>query len=392
MSQVEKTPLSMRKHIAILGQTNAGKSTLFNRLLGQETAIVSEQPGTTTDPVTKAMELIPYGPVALIDTAGYGDETVLGKQRMEKTEHILTRADLLLYLVSGPDSDVPNLPQNKAKIIVFTKCEELSDEKLNRLKADYPDAVFLSNFGKDGMDNLKRKMIEILQSMDKEEETLIGDLLPAGSTVVLVVPIDSAAPKGRLILPQVQLLRDCLDHDIKAYVTKETTLKSALDDLKKVDLVVTDSQIFSLVDSIVPEEIPLTSFSMLLARQKGNFKQYLDGAAEISNLKSGDKILVMEGCTHNSTHEDIGRVKIPAMIEKKTGAKCEYTFVTGYQFPEDLIGYRMALSCGMCMINQQEVTHRLEVLKDKKIPVVNYGVAIAALSGILDRAKEIFER
>lgn len=389
---MEKTPLSMRKHIAILGRTNAGKSTLFNMLLGQETAIVSEQPGTTTDPITKAAELIPYGPVAVIDTAGFGDETLLGKQRMEKTEQILSRVDLILYLVSCEDSFVPELPKNKATILVFTKGETVSGEKISLLQKEYPDAVFLKNFGRDGIEELKKKMIELLQGMDEKEETLIGDLLPSGSTVVLVVPIDSAAPKGRLILPQVQLLRDCLDYDIKAYVTKETTLSSALDDLKQVDLVVTDSQIFSLVDSIVPKEIPLTSFSMLLARQKGNFEQYLDGANAIHRLKTGDKVLVLEGCTHNSTHEDIGRVKIPALIEKKTGARCDYTFSSGYQFPNDLSEYKLALSCGMCMINKQEVSHRLQAFKNAKIPVVNYGVAIAALSGILDRAKEIFTK
>ncbi len=389
---MEKTPLSMRKHIAILGKTNAGKSTLFNLLLGQDTAIVSEMPGTTTDPVIKAMELIPYGPVALIDTAGFGDETELGQQRMEKTTKVTTRSDLLLYLVKATDTIVPELPKERDFLLVFTMCELLESETLLHKMKEYPDAVFLKNYGKDGLDVLKRKIIELLERQKKEEETLIGDLLPAGSTVILVVPIDSAAPKGRLILPQVQLLRDCLDHDIKAYVTKETTLESALKDLKKVDLVVTDSQIFKVVDAMVPKGIPLTSFSMLLARQKGNFPQYLEGAKQIENLTTGDKVLVLEGCTHNSTHEDIGRVKIPAMIEKKTGAKCEYTYASGYQFPEDLKSYRMALSCGMCMINQQEITSRLKALEDAGVPVVNYGVAIAALNGILDRAKEIFEK
>ncbi len=388
---MEKTPLSMRKHVAILGKTNTGKSTLFNLLLGQETAIVSDIPGTTTDPVVKAMELIPYGPIALIDTAGYGDETDLGKQRMDKTNQVITRADLVLHLVACKDF-VQDMPKGVESILVFTKCEELSDDEFLDRKKAYPDAIFLKNHGQDGINELKRKMIAILQNQEKEEETLVGDLLPAGSTVVLVVPIDSAAPKGRLILPQVQLLRDCLDHEIKAYVSKETTLESALSDLKKVDLVVTDSQIFSLVDSIVPKEIPLTSFSMLLARQKGNFQQYLDGAEAITNLKTGDKILVLEGCTHNSTHEDIGRVKIPAMIEKKIGARCEYTFMSGYQFPENLTPYKIVLSCGMCMINKQEVSSRLNAMKEEGIPVVNYGVAIAALSGILDRAKEIFEQ
>ncbi|MBO5364484.1 MAG: [FeFe] hydrogenase H-cluster maturation GTPase HydF [Clostridia bacterium] len=388
---MEKTPLSMRKHIAILGKTNAGKSTLFNLLLGQDAAIVSELPGTTTDPVIKAMELIPYGPVALIDTAGFGDETELGKQRMEKTQKVTSRADLILYLVSAADPVVPELPKDRDRILVFTKCELLNEKELIEIEKRYPNAVFLKNYGKNGLDELKQKMIGILESQGKEEDTLVGDLLPAGSTVVMVVPIDSAAPKGRLILPQVQLLRDCLDHEIKAYVTKETTLVSALENLKRVDLVVTDSQIFSYVDAIVPKEIPLTSFSILLARQKGNFDQYLKGAERIAQLQTGDKILVLEGCTHNSTHEDIGRVKIPKMIEKKTGAKCEYTFVSGYQFPEDLTPYRMALSCGMCMINKQEIASRLSALENVGIPVVNYGVAIAALNGILARAKEVFE-
>ncbi len=390
---MEKTPLSMRKHVVILGQTNAGKSTLFNLLLGQETAIVSEQPGTTTDPVTKAMELIPYGPVALIDTAGFGDETALGIQRMEKTRRTISRADLILYLVNAEEPAVPKEKQfeNKKWILVFTKCENVNEEQIWLLRERYPDAVFMKEYGKEGTEELKKKMIELLQGMDKEEDTLIGDLLPAGSSVVLVVPIDSAAPKGRLILPQVQLLRDCLDHDIKAYVTKETTLASALEDLKHVDLVVTDSQIFSLVDRVVPKEIPLTSFSMLLARKKGNFSQYIKGAEALKALKDGDRILVMEGCTHNSTHEDIGRVKIPNMIEKKIGAKCEYFYASGYQFPDDLSKYKMALSCGMCMINREEINHRMNVLHELGIPVVNYGVAIAELSGILDRAKEIFE-
>ncbi len=392
MNKVEQTPLSMRKHIAIMGKTNAGKSTLFNRLLGQDTAIVSPSPGTTTDPVTKAMELIPYGPVALIDTAGFGDETELGKQRMDKTEKLKTRADLILYLVSAEETQIPNLPKEPESLLVFTKCETIAKEELEAKKKAYPHAIFLANHGEDGLEKLKQTMIAHLESQEKEAETLIGDLLPPGSTVVLVTPIDSAAPKGRLILPQVQLLRDCLDHDIKAYVTKETTLASALEDLKNVDLVVTDSQVFAYVDSIVPKEIPLTSFSMLLARQKGDFHQYLQGAETIAKLKTGDKILVLEGCTHNSTHEDIGRVKLPAMIEKKTGAKCQYTFMTGYQFPDDLRDYALVLSCGMCMINKQEVKSRMETMRVQHVPVVNYGVAIAALSGILDRAKEIFEQ
>lgn len=389
---MEKTPISMRKHIALVGKTNSGKSTLFNRLLGSDMSIVSDVKGTTTDPVIKAMELIPYGPVALIDTAGLGDDTVLGKQREDKTENVLTRADLIVHIIDVSDKDAIELKSNKPIIKVYTKCEMADEDTIRQLKRENPDGIFISDYGREGIDILKEKLVKILNSLERDDETFIGDILPKGSVVVMVVPIDGAAPKGRLILPQVQLLRDCLDHDIKAYVTKDTTLKSAISDLAHIDLVITDSQIFKYVNDIVPQEIPLTSFSMLMARQKGNFHKYIEGAEFLSKLKDGSKILVMEGCTHNSTHEDIGRVKIPALIEKKLGVKCSYDFVSGYDFPKNLENYDLVLSCGMCMINKQEVLSRIDMLDSKKIPVVNYGVALAYLNGILDRAKEIFYR
>lgn len=390
---MEKTPLSMRKHIAIAGETNAGKSSLFNLLLGQENAIVSPVRGTTTDPVIKAMELIPYGPVALMDTAGLGDSTELGQERMKKTLEALSRADLILYVIEAGGAEKIHDLQSKAPVIlVYTKCECLSSEELAHLRENKLSAVFLSDFGRQGMEELKTRIIEELRKQERDDETLIGDLLPAGSNVVMVVPIDDAAPKGRLILPQVQLIRDCLDHDMMVHVTKKTTLTEMLSQLERVDLVVTDSQAFQLVDRLVPQEIPLTSFSMLLARQKGNFAQYIEGARGFLKLKNGSRVLVMEGCSHNKTHEDIGRVKIPNLIQKRTGAVCEYVFLSGYQFPEDLDGFDLALSCGMCMINKQEVQSRLMRLAEAGIPVVNYGIALAWLTGILDRAKEIFER
>lgn len=388
---MEKTPVSMRKHIAIIGKTNAGKSTLLNSLLGQEVSIVSEIEGTTTDPVLKTMELIPYGPIALIDTAGIGDGTELGIKRTEKTRQMLSRADLAVLTVDSSDTDMGSFKRIKMpSVLVFTKCENLSVSEMRKLEEEYPNAVFMSDYCKIGIEELKAKIIAELEKQDSDDDTFIGDLLPEGSTVLLVTPIDSAAPKGRLILPQVQILRDCLDNNMTAYVTKENTISDALANLKSIDLVITDSQVFKLVDDAVPDSIPLTSFSMLLARKNGNFKQYLDGADYIQGLKSGDKVLVLEGCTHNTTHEDIGRVKIPKLIEKKTGAKCEYVYRTGYDFPDDLKGYRLVLSCGMCMINKQEITSRLERLKTEKIPVVNYGIALAYLNGILDRAKAIF--
>lgn len=388
---MENTPVSMRKHVVITGKTNAGKSTLLNSLLGQETSIVSEIKGTTTDPVLKAMELIPYGPIALIDTAGIGDDTALGLKRTEKTKRMLDRADLVISVKDASEADVMPADTKLPYILVFTKCEKLSTAAADKLKAEYPDAVFMSDYCKTGLEELKGKMIAELKKQDRDDDTFIGDLLPEGSTVVLVTPIDSAAPKGRLILPQVQILRDCLDNNMTAYVTKENTLKDALDNLKKVDLVITDSQAFKLVNEIVPPSVPLTSFSMILARKKGNFKQFLDGADHILKLKSGDRVLVLEGCTHNTTHEDIGKVKLPKLIEKRTGAKCVYEHRAGYDFPDNLDGYSLALSCGMCMINKQEINSRLEKLKKAGVPVVNYGIALAYLNGILDRAKAILK-
>lgn len=388
---MENTPVSMRKHVVITGKTNAGKSTLLNSLLGQETSIVSEIKGTTTDPVLKAMELIPYGPIALIDTAGIGDDTALGLKRTEKTKRMLDRADLVISVMDASDADVTPADTKLPYILVFTKCEKLNTAAADKLKAEYPNAVFMSDYCKTGLEELKGKMIAELKKQDRDDDTLIGDLLPEGSTVVLVTPIDSAAPKGRLILPQVQILRDCLDNNMTAYVTKENTLKDALDNLKRVDLVITDSQAFKLVNEIVPPSVPLTSFSMILARKKGNFKQFLDGAEHILKLKSGDRVLVLEGCTHNTTHEDIGKVKLPKLIEKRTGAKCVYEHRAGYDFPDNLDGYSLALSCGMCMINKQEINSRLEKLKKAGVPVVNYGIALAYLNGILDRAKAILK-
>ncbi len=388
---MENTPVSMRKHVVITGKTNAGKSTLLNSLLGQETSIVSEIKGTTTDPVLKAMELIPYGPIALIDTAGIGDDTALGLKRTEKTKRMLDRADLVISVMDASEADVMPADTKLPYILVFTKCEKLNTASADKLKAEYPDAVFMSDYCKTGLEELKGKMIAELKKQDRDDDTFIGDLLPEGSTVVLVTPIDSAAPKGRLILPQVQILRDCLDNNMTAYVTKENTLKDALDNLKRVDLVITDSQAFKLVNEIVPPSVPLTSFSMILARKKGNFKQFLDGTEHILKLKSGDRVLVLEGCTHNTTHEDIGKVKLPKLIEKRTGAKCVYEHRAGYDFPDNLDGYSLALSCGMCMINKQEINSRLEKLNKAGVPVVNYGIALAYLNGILDRAKAILK-
>lgn len=391
---MEKTPLAMRKHVAIFGDTNVGKSTLFNKLLGQEAAIVSEVSGTTTDPITKAMELIPYGPIALIDTAGLGDETALGGQRVKKTMEILGRTDLILYVCDVSRKNVINprpIDKNIPTVFVFTKCDLADAKTLSETSADYPDSVLMFDYNEKSLDNLRKRMIEELEKQERDDDTLIGKLLPKDSSLILVCPIDSEAPKGRLILPQVQLIRDCLDHNMKAYVTTEKTLPDAIPELKKVDLVVTDSQAFKLVNELVPKNIKLTSFSMLLANQKGNFRQLYSGAKAIKNLNENSKILMLEGCTHNTSHEDIGRVKIPALIKKYLGGKTlQYDYFSGYNMPKDISEYDLIIQCGMCMINKKEVTSRLDAAEKKGIPMTNYGIALAFLNGILDRACEIF--
>lgn len=392
---MEKTPMSMRKHVAIFGDTNVGKSTLFNKLLGQDIAIVSSVRGTTTDPISKAMELIPYGPIVVIDTAGLGDKTVLGEMRVTKTMDVLKRTDLILYVSDAScENNISSctIDKNIPTIIVFTKCDLIDSEKLKQMQNDYPKAIFLSDYEEVSLDMLKQKIIEELEKQQRDDETLIGNILPKDSSLILVCPIDSEAPKGRLILPQVQLIRDCLDHNMKAYVTTEKTLADSLSELEKVDLVVTDSQAFALVDSIVPKDIKLTSFSMLLANQKGDFIQLLDGADSIKNLNTESSVLILEGCTHNTSHEDIARVKIPKLIKKYLGGITpKYDYYTGYNFPDDIRKYDLIIQCGMCMINKKEVQTTLEIAKLNDVPVTNFGVALAFLNGILKRATEIFK-
>ncbi len=387
---MNKTPIALRKHVAILGNTNAGKSTLFNALLGQDISIVSEISGTTTDPVIKALELIPYGPIALIDTAGLGDISELGEKREEKSRNILNRADLVIYVKDINTYNEPSMSFNIPSITVYTKCDVIAFDELNRIKAANKDALFIAEYSAEEINKIKEKIISELKKQERDDETLLGNILPSGSTVIMVVPIDEEAPKGRLILPQVQALRDCLDNEICALVVKPDMLKEALNKLDKIDLVVTDSQAFKEVSEIVPQSIPLTSFSMLLANQKGNIFQFIEGTKAIEGLCDNDEILFLEACTHNSTHEDIGRVKIPNLLLKKTGKKLNFTYAIGYDFPEDIEKYKLVIHCGGCMINKREIQNRLEIFKEKSIPVTNYGVILAYLSGISERAAQIF--
>ena len=393
---MEKTPLAMRTHISIFGNTNAGKSTLFNMLIGQDMAIVSDKAGTTTDPVTKAMELIPYGPIALTDTAGLGDSSDIGGKRMAKTEKILDKTDFALYAAAADefDRDSYDIMKNRFEkkhiehLLVFTK-SDLAD---GDLRQRYPDAVFVSADNSDSIESLRTILTERLSKIEPQETTMIGNLLKKGSTVVMVVPIDSEAPKGRLILPQVQFLRDCLDHGMKTIVTRDIELQEVINEQKKIDLVVTDSQAFGYVAKIVPESIPLTSFSMMMASMKGDLVKLINGADAVSRLRDGSRILMAEACTHNSSHEDIGRVKIPHLLQKFTCKELEFDYYVHQDFPDNLSEYDLVIHCGGCMINARSMNNRIEFCEENGVPVTNYGVILALVNGILGRSAEIFRK
>lgn len=410
---MNKTPTSSRKHIVLFGNTNAGKSSLLNAIIGQEIAIVSETKGTTTDVVSKAMELNPVGPVVFIDTAGLDDKSKLGQLRVKKTLEILKRTDLALYIMDINETNEADYKamkdlfkkHNTPHLLVISKVdkirlensqdfnegklEELLENKIVDLKTKYPDASFVSVFQRESIIKLKEKLITRLQT--EESESLVGDLLAYASKVVLVVAIDSEAPKGRLILPQVQLIRDCLDHGIKSYVVRDTELKEALGDLKDIDLVITDSQIFKSVNEIVPREIPLTSFSILLSRQKGDLKSFLSAIDKIEHLTEDSKILISESCTHNDTHEDIGRVKIPTLLKKHLKKDLYFDFKMGHDFPEDLEKYDLVIHCAACMLNKKTMQTRISTCQEKGVCITNYGMVLAYLTGILDRSIEIFK-
>lgn len=392
------TPNANRKHIGIYGNTNSGKSSLMNKILGQDISLVSNVEGTTTDPVQKAMELIPFGPVLLIDTAGLEDKSQLGEIRVKKSFEYLKRLDFAIYVVDGKNLDVDTYKKwkreaNKYNIkhmVVVNKLDRLSDDERSNINNIFDKPLFISAKNNENIDKLKDELIKSLEQ-DEEDKPIVGDLLPYGSNVVLVVPIDSEAPKGRIILPQVQVIRDCLDHGIKTYVVRDTELEEALKEIKNIDLVITDSQAFKEVDKIVPKEINLTSFSILFARQKGELSYFLEGANKLKNLKPGNKILICESCTHNVSHEDIGRVKIPRMLTKIAGGELNLEYKVGYDFNEDVEKYDMVIHCGACMVNRKSVINKINLCKEKNVPITNYGLVIAYFTGILDRSVEIFK-
>lgn len=394
---MNNTPRGNRKHVVLYGKTNSGKSSLFNKLCNSNISIVSEREGTTTDPVSKGVELIPVGPVLYIDTAGLEDNTVLGGVRVNKTLNLLKRTDIALYIIDGKDKDLSSFNKMKKEfkkynipyLLVINKVDTLENGEIKELKKAYGNGIFISTKEDSDIEEVKEKLIELIEK-EEEELPLIGDLLPYGSKVILVVPIDSEAPKGRLILPQVQCIRDCLDHGIKSYVVRDTELKEALEEVKDVNLVITDSQAFKFVDEIVPKDIMLTSFSMLFARQKGDINEFINGVWGVRNLKPGDKVLISESCSHNVSHEDIGRVKIPTLLEKYVGGKLDFEFKIGYDFAEDIGDYKLIIHCGGCMVNRKTILNRINLCKERKVYITNYGVLLSFLTNTLERSKVIF--
>lgn len=394
------TPSSERVHIGIFGKRNAGKSSLINAITGQNLAIVSEAKGTTTDPVYKAMELLPLGPVMIIDTPGIDDEGVLGNLRIQKAYQVLNKTDIALVIIDaavGPSAeDLRLIKRINAKkiplLIVINKCETINEDKKTAYQALLPNGklLFVSAEQKLNIFELKEAIAQTVPA-DENKAQIVADLLTPSDFVVLVVPIDSAAPKGRLILPQQQTIRDILEADAVAIVVKENELDNTLQNLgKRPKLVITDSQVFKKVAAETPADILLTSFSILFARYKGNLQTAVQGVTALENLEDGDKILIGEGCTHHRQCDDIGTVKLPRWIKEYTGKNPEFIFTSGTEFPLNLSPYKMIIHCGACMLNEREMQYRIKCAADQNIPFTNYGITIAYINGILKRTVEPF--
>ena len=393
---------SNRLHIGIFGKTNADKSSLLNRITGQEVSIVSDIAGTTTDVVEKSMELLPVGPVNFLDCAGINDDTALGVQRIEKTLKVLNRTDVAVLVC-----DYNGLDENDASLIgrlnelkipflaVVNKSdvEKISDDKLAEIKGFTSNILFTSAKNDEELVyKFKSALIKLLPDEFVNTPKIVGDIVPDGSNVVLVIPIDKEAPKGRIILPQVQTLRDLLDSGCITLAVRDTELKNALENLKTPpSLVITDSQAFKKVDEIVPESIALTSFSILFARLKGDLSAFIRGAKAIDTLKDGDKVLILESCTHHAIEDDIGKVKIPNLLKKKTGKNLIIEHFSGHDFP-DITGYKLIVHCGACMTNRREILSRILLANKAGVPITNYGITISYCLGILGRAVKIFKK
>ncbi|MBZ4687878.1 MAG: hypothetical protein PWQ96_1116 [Clostridia bacterium] len=395
---MQDTPKANRPHIAIFGRRNAGKSSLINALTNQDIALVSDVAGTTTDPVFKAMEILPIGPVMLIDTAGIDDVGELGKLRIKKTMEVLRKTDLAV-LVIEPEAGIEEYELDLKKqieskkipiVAVLNKSDQAQEVNIQDLEKSLGQQILpVSALTGRGIEELKGALIKNIPE-SFEEQFIIGDLVNPGDIAVLVVPIDLAAPKGRLILPQVQTLRDLLDHDAMGLVVKERELKAALQKISKPKIVVTDSQAFQKVDADTPPDILMTSFSILFARYKGDLVELVKGAKAVKELKPGDKVLIAEACTHHRQADDIGKVKIPRWLRQYVGGELNFNWYSGGGYPEDIESYKIIVHCGGCMINRREMLYRIQLAKEAGIPIVNYGVLIAFLHGILDRALQPF--
>ena len=390
---LNNTPAAERVHIGIFGKRNAGKSSIINAITGQNLSIVSDVKGTTTDPVLKSMELLPLGPVVIIDTPGLDDEGELGALRIQKAYQMLNKTDVAVLVVDSQmgmtreDEQILERIQAKAipYLIVMNKADLQSETESGQ-----DDQLFVSAKTGYHIQELKEKIAESAK-IEETEKKIVGDLLDPMDFVVLVVPIDGAAPKGRLILPQQQTIRDILEANAVSIVVKDTELKDTIEKLgSKIKMVITDSQAFGKVAKLVPKEIPLTSFSILFARYKGNLNTVVKGAHKLDHLKDGDTILISEGCTHHRQCDDIGTVKLPKWILEYTQKDIEFEWTSGTEFNTDLSNYQLIIHCGGCMLNEREMKYRLKCAEDQKIPMTNYGTAIAHIKGILARSIEIF--
>ncbi|KPU45207.1 tRNA modification GTPase MnmE [Oxobacter pfennigii] len=390
---MNETPSGERVHIGFFGKRNAGKSSVVNAVTGQDLAVVSDIKGTTTDPVLKSMELLPMGPVMIIDTPGIDDEGTLGELRIRKARQVLNKTDVAILVVDSTcgkteaDHELIRLFQEKNinYIVVYNKSDLLTEEKTGSGNEIYVSAIKKAN-----IEELKEK-IASMSLRDEQKLKIVGDLISPSDFVVLVTPIDKAAPKGRLILPQQQTIRDILEADAAAIVVKEFELRETLENLgKKPKLVITDSQVFAKASADTPKDILLTSFSILFARYKGLLDEAVKGAAALEKLCDGDILLISEGCTHHRQCDDIGRVKLPRWIKNYTGKQLDFEFTSGTEFPDDLSKYKLIVHCGGCMLTEREVKYRQKCSVDQDVPITNYGIIIAYMQGILRRSLEIF--
>ena len=391
----------LKPHIGIFGRMNNGKSSIINKLTGQKMAIVSEQAGTTTDPVKKSIEIFGIGPVILIDTAGIDDMSELGKQRVEKTYQTLKEIDCAILVIAGeefaePEKAIINeFKKHEIPFIIVHNKSDISKLPENHKKAienEYSTRILEFSALNDVAKMLQEALKNAIPESAYKKTSLLGGIIKPGQTIVLVTPIDDEAPEGRMILPQVMAIRDVLDNDCICVVLKETALKQYFDNNPKPALVVTDSQVFALVNKIVPQDVQLTSFSIILARLRGDFENYLKGTPHLSNLKDGDKILMLESCTHEISCGDIGRVKLPNLIRKFTGKNIEFTYLSGLTPIENIRQYAMAIQCGGCMATRKQLINRTNMAVENGIPISNYGMAIAYMNGIFERVTSAVSR